>query len=500
MGSRDSGAFQRFQGVAGRTTTAVVLLLLGAGCAVLFLALLLAGGDDDATSVATPARSGRAVAPSPVANIQVGEETDTALIQTATTPVIASHPDNPDNLVMGYRIERPAYSCAVQVSFDAGRSWDPAKFDLPPATERCYTTSLGYDKDGAVHLAFVTLAGPGNVPSAAWLTKSTDGGRTFAPATQVLDGEKFMVRLAVDRRTSPATLHLTYVEASGVGLLQMVPPSAVLVKTSTDGGATFGEPVRVSPTRRELVGAPVPVVDKDGALHVLYYDYRRDVFDFRNLEGSYGGTIELVVGTSTDGGATFTESTVDSAIRPPEHFLVFTPPFPSMAADDRTGKLFVAWADKRTGRSIALLSTSDDGARTWARPARVDDEAGEAYLPQVAVADSGRLDLVYASVGDGQGKPTEIRFTASTDGGRTFGPARPLNEPFSRELLPRSPRRDAGPDFGSALGLASRDSMALVAWPDTRRGGTDTFRVDIVAAPVELTRGAPARRVQPASS
>lgn len=475
----------------------MTLLLFGAGCAVAFLALLAA--DDDGTTTGAPAAApGRALAPAPVANVQVGEETDTALIQAATTPVVVANPADPDNLVMGYRIERPTFSCAVQVSGDAGATWDPARLDLPPGTERCYTTSLAFDRAGTVHLAFVTLAGTGNVPSGAWVTRSTDGGRSFAAATQVLDKEKFMVRVAVDPRSSPATVHLTYVEPTGIGVLQMVPPSTVLVKTSTDGGVTFGEPVRVSPATRELVGAPVPVVGSDGDLHVLYYDYGRDVFDFRNLEGSYDGTVELVVATSGDGGRTFTESSVDAAIRPPEHFLVFTPPSPSMAVDPRSGDLFVAWSDGRSGGAMVLLARSDDGGRTWSGPARVDDGAGAAHLPQVAVSGTGRLDVVYASVGRGADGPTEIRFTSSGDGGRTFGPVRPLNRPFSRALLPASARRDAGPDLGSALGLVSGDSSAVAAWPDTRRGSADTHRVDIVAAAVKLTPGAQARRVRAA--
>lgn len=394
---------------------------------------------------------------------------------------------------MGYRIERPEFSCAVTTSFDAGHTWEPAAFALPPGTERCYTTSLTFGHDNNVHLTFVTLAGVNNAPSGAWVSRSSDGGRSFQPATKVLDQDKFQVRMAVDP-ASPKVF-ITWVQPSGTWLFQMTPPASVMARASADGGATFGQPVRVSDARRDRVGAPVPVVGADGALHVLYYDYRRDAFDFQNIPGRYDGDFELVMATSRDGGSTFSETTVDGSMRLPEPFLVFTPPFPSMAVDRGRYRLYVAWSDGRAGKPAALLAVSEDGARTWGAPKRVDDDAGEVFLPQLGVAPNGRLDIAYASVRDAQGRPTEIRLTSSDDQGRTFGPAQPLNRPFFRDLLPINPRREAGRDLGSALAVASTDSGAYVSWPDTRRGGTDTLRVDIVGAPVEIRREASKREL-----
>lgn len=484
-------------GSSGRFTLAVLLVLVGLGAMVLFAVVASDDDDGDTGAESATGTAGPVLAAAPVANVQVGEETDAALIQTATTPVVAVNPTDADNVVVGYRIERPQFSCAVQTSSDGGRSFDPGRLDLPAGTERCYTTSLAFDGSGTLHLAFVTLAGVGNVPSAGWITRSTDGGRTFAAATQVLDKERFMLRLAVDPSGRRPAVHLTWVEPAGIGTLQMTPPAAVMAATSTDGGATFGEPVRVSTAGRELVGAPVPVVGKDGALHVLFYDYKDDRFDFQNLEGSFEGTIAAVLATSTDGGKTFSEHVVDDRIVPPEPFLVFTPPFPALAAHPDTGALYAAWSDGRSGEASVVLATSEDG-RTWTAPRRVDDGTGAAYLPQLAVAETGRLDVVFAAVAEGAGGPTEIRFTASDDGGRTFGPVRALNEPFDRDLLPRSPRRGGEPDFGSALGLVSGPDGAHVAWPDTRRGAAETFRTDIVAAPVEIKKsGAAARTTEP---
>ncbi|HVM01619.1 MAG TPA: sialidase family protein [Acidimicrobiales bacterium] len=470
----------------------------GRGALILLLTLSLTAACDGggAGDGARPAQ-----APRPVAGpgVQIGVEDEEALIRAASTPVLAVNPDDPDNYVVGYRIELPAFSCAVATSFDAGTSWAPAALELPPGTERCYTTSLAFDGDGVLHLLFVTLAGPGNVPSAAWLTRSTDGGRTFEPAVQVLDAEKFMVRLIVDPTASPADLYLTWVEGSGIGFLQMAPPSSVMVRASTDGGRTFGPPARVSDAGRDRVGAAVPLLLGPDALAVFYFDYRRDAFDFQNLPGRYEGTFELVAATSRDGGATFTEATVDADVVPPEPFLVFLPPLPA-ATRAPGGAVHVAWSDGRSESPAVLLSTSENDGATWSPPRRVDADEGEAFVPQLGTAPAGRLDVVYAEVGGGEGGPTRIRFTSSSDDGRTFGPAAALNEPFARAWLPVSPRAEAGagPDLGSGLGLVSADKGAFVAWPDTRRGGLDTRRTDIVGAPVRITGdGAPRRLPAP---
>ena len=448
-------------------------------------------GDDDGAE-----GTGRAPRPVPEAGVQVGEETDESVIRAASTPVLAANPRDARNYVVGHRVELPAFSCAVAASFDAGATWETTTPALPAGTERCYSTSLGFDRGGVLHLAFVTLAGAGNVPSGVWLTRSADGGRTFDPARQVLDAQKFMVRLVVDPTKSPAHLYLSWVEGSGVGFLQMMPPARVMMRASTDGGRTFGEPVQVSGRGRDRIGAAVPALAGDGAVTVVYFDYRRDAFDFQNVEGRYDGTFELVAATSSDGGATFSETTVDPDVVPPEPFLVFLPPLPAVAAGG-DGTVHVAWSDRRSGTPGILLSTSGDGGKTWDPPRRVDGGGGSALLPHLGLSPDGRLDVVYAEVEEAEGGPTRIRFTASTDGGRTFGPAAALNEPFLRAWLPVSPREaaGAGPDLGSALGLISLADGAYVAWPDTRLGGLQTRRTDIVGARVQITADAAPRRL-----
>ncbi|MGH9285989.1 MAG: sialidase family protein, partial [Acidimicrobiales bacterium] len=380
------------------------------------------------------------------------------------------------------------FSCGVSTSLDGGATFGPAQLALPAGAERCYTTSLGFAPDGTLFLVFVTLGGEGNVPTGAWLTRSPDGGLSFGPPRQVLGPERFMVRLAVDPAAAPPRLVLTWVEPRGIGLLRMVAPSPVMAQVSTDGGASFGPAVAVSAPGRERTGAPIPVVGTGGAVHVAYFDYGRDVFDYDNQPGRYEGTFELIVASSLDGGRTFTESVVNAEVAPAEPFLVFTAPVPGLAADPRGPRLYAVWSDRRGGVPAVMLATSTDGGRSWSGARPIDAGGAEALLPQVAVAPQGRLDVAYARVAAGADGLTEVVLTSSADSGATFGPASPLNNPFRRSWLPLGPRPVMGRDLGSALGLASQDSQVFAAWPDTRKGGTDTLRTDIVAATVRIAR------------
>jgi hypothetical protein len=84
------------------------------------------------------------------------------------------------------------------------------------------------------------------------------------------------------------------------------------------------------------------------------------------------------------------------------------------------GRVYVAWV--RVTRAVylsILLSSSDDGGRTWSRPVRVNRTGREVTYPTVAVSSAGRVYVAWDDVSN-----YRLTIVRSTDGGRHFGPER----------------------------------------------------------------------------
>jgi hypothetical protein len=148
----------------------------------------------------------------------------------------------------------------------------------------------------------------------------------------------------------------------------------------------------------------------------------------------------------------------------------------------------MAWADGRGGDEDVLLRRSADGGRTWGEAVRVNDNrAGDGtdqYLPRVAVAPSGRIDVLFLDRRrDPRNVLTDAFLAVSDNGGRSFENVRVSSQSFDSRV---GPLIDATfpVDFGSRLGLLTDDRGSLAAWTDSRFGNEATGRQDIVAARV----------------
>lgn len=252
---------------------------------------------------------------------------------------------------------------------------------------------------------------------------------------------------------------------------------------------------------RERVVAPTMALGPGHTVHVAYYDLGDDVRDYLGLEGpTWEHTWSLVLATSFDGGRRFRPgSVVDDSVVPPERvMLIFTMPPPAIVAVPGAG-VCIAWPDGRHGDPDALVRCSPDAGRTWRRVRRLnDDPVGNGVhqsLPHLSVSPGGRLDAVFL---DRRRDPANVRndvFLAySTDGGRRFAPNLRLSRESSdsrvgQQYLVASAR--GRHDLGARLGLLSRRSDSLVAWPDTRNSVQSSTEQDIVAATLALP--APAR-------
>jgi len=269
--------------------------------------------------------------------------------------------------------------------------------------------------------------------------------------------------------------------------------------SSGDGGATFTVRAEVSDPRRRRVGAASPVVAPGGDIFVLYQDYGSDVADFEGLPGEvHEGAFSLVMSRSRDGGSTFADTgVVESTVVGSERFLVFLPKFPSLAVDPRDCTLYVAWSDIRNGDADVFVRRSDDRGKTWSRGVRVDNAEDsprqQQYLPKVAVAPDGRVDVLFLDRDD---RSEPVRTTAvlssSGDKGGAWHAVTVSDQPFDARVGPRNEARDQDPriaETGANLGLVSTVDADFAVWADSRRGSLDRGQQDLFAAPVRVIHG-----------
>jgi hypothetical protein len=181
------------------------------------------------------------------------------------------------------------------------------------------------------------------------------------------------------------------------------PRSEHFLVRSTDGGATFGDPVAITPpfddvgfgaTYRLYSYPSCAVSPTSGEISCVYGDQQGD-----------HARVEFI--TSTDGGATFSEpATLDPADG--HQFM------PALAVDE-TGGLHATWFDTRnnpsdTSRYDIYAARSDDGGTTWLSSTRVTE----------APADAGDTWFIgdYTSIAAAGGKAHPVWTSGGLNGGR----------------------------------------------------------------------------------
>jgi hypothetical protein len=252
----------------------------------------------------------------------------------------------------------------------------------------------------------------------------------------------------------------------------------------------------VSDANRQRVVAPALAIGSDHAVHVLYYDLGEDARDYQGLEGpTWDGRWSLVLTSSTDEGRSFAPGVaVDREIVPPERVMLIYTMAPAALATDGS-RLYASWYDARNQDWDVFLRWSADGGQTWAALQRLNDDplgdGRDQYLPRLAVAPGGRVDAIfYDRRNDPRNVLSDVSYTSSSDGGRTFSPNLQINdESFSSQIGTRYPIPSAKGlvEFGSRIALLARKSNALAAWTDTRNQDVDGYGQDVFATEIDLS-------------
>jgi len=172
---------------------------------------------------------------------------------------------------------------------------------------------------------------------------------------------------------------------------------------------------------------------------------------------------------------------------------------PQLVADPKSKALYMTWnshaeqknqgAGPKGDLDIFFLSSADSG-RSWGQKLVLNDDKGSGanqYLPGVAVAPDGRVDVAWYDYRSSQLGPDnglqDVYYASSGDGGRSFGP--------NLRITDRSIDRSIGVwdnNIGSNhnMSLASTGKSIYFAWQDSRNRDPLAQPEDIYMAKLNL--------------
>jgi hypothetical protein len=379
-------------------------------------------------------------------------------------PSVAINPRNPKQVVVAYQT-----GAHIAFSEDAGRRWKTISGTAPGNYAVSGDISVAYDNSGHAFLCYIAFDklgtdeywGHNASRNGVFVRRSLDGGQTWkqrpVPVIEhaTSPGIPFEDKpyIVADNTQGPFAGNL-YVGWTEFSLTQ----SLILLSRSTDDGATWSKPIRISTEAglpRDDNGAVegfTGTVGPDGTLYVVWADGTHVVFT-----------------SSRDGGRTFAPSRGVIPIAPP-YFRIpdvdRTDGFPVISIDPHgsAGLLYLAWSDYRNGDVDVFCSTSADRGRTWSQAVRVNSDpihnGADQFFQWLAVDPvTGAANLIFYDRRDDPGNSKAVVVLArSTDHGHTFRNYLWMKTPF-----------DPNNDFiGDYTGIAALDGLVYGVWTEER--------------------------------
>jgi fumarate hydratase, class II len=263
----------------------------------------------------------------------------------------------------------------------------------------------------------------------------------------------------------------------------------VMFAYSTDGGSTWSKPDQITAAHNCGIGGRQGTAIRSGPDGTVYLQWE---------DSDKSGSIQAIA-ASHDGGATFSKpSTIAgltdiAAAIPGSNFR--TDSFASIAVDQTSGAVYVAWSDGASGVGKMVVYKSSDGGATWSKVYTSPGSEGYRFFQGLDVAPNGRIDLGYQAltaedpsiVGTGNAQVTAY-YVGSTNGGATWSDPAAV----SRSSDPAaSAQNDLALQFwGDYNTLVSTDTAAWFIYTDARNGA-GCSAVDAYQAGTASTRTYP---------
>lgn len=351
---------------------------------------------------------------------------------------IAINPKNPNVIISSAVDYRPGLH--VYISTDGGKSWSNKALGLVhPGWQTGNDPSVGFDANGTCFVVYGGFPDGNNTgESGVYIAKSTDNGATWTPHVPVIEHVGTMTSdsafedkyyIQIDNSTSSPYKGMMYIPWKRV--INADSSTQIVISRSTDGGATWGAPVPVSPRKSGTStdttfgqSFPLSTTGPDGTVYVVWND---------------GPSRSIGFAKSTDGGKTFSAPTFAVRNYPTlgtprkvgsdvYHVLKGTfraESYPTLMADNsnstRRGWLYLAWAAGKSP-NIYFVRSSDGGA-TWSPWSTIStDTTNDQWWPWLSVDQTnGDIAVMYA---DSRNDPSNIKIdnylSYSRDGGSTW--------------------------------------------------------------------------------
>jgi hypothetical protein len=354
-------------------------------------------------------------------------------------PSLAANPRRPGNLLGASQAWSGSESdmVATYASFDGGRTWQAGgPLPLPAGGIEANDVTIAFDHAGRGYVCATVLGSGGRDDRGAWIWRTADGGRTFAPPVPVVSGV-FVDHpcMAVD---AAGALHVAWVAEDH---------NALGYGRSTDGGNSFTVVNTDVPPMADSINAPVVAAGADGGVYVFYAGGNPKSSDPDDDDDPTPGDDKppppddpeddvqpMIVTSSADGGLTFGDPVVlgqgvmdpvlDGGVKPVAS--------PALAAPRGRRAAYAAYVSHETGEpqsSVCVAATYDRG-RTWAEPVTVSAGDGVVlFMPELVTDPGGRLVLTAFALSGGL--VDVLMWTAPASRPLRFGePRRLTSQPF----------------------------------------------------------------------
>lgn len=362
-------------------------------------------------AVAVPAGAQSSPA-DPVVTGAVQVTTNPMPVRSHTSPSIAVNPKNGRLALVESDVRGDSRACNVHVSADGGRSWARGgEVMTKPFTDCSFRGEYGpyanaaYGRDGTLYVAFIassvfTDRERDATPRHFFLARSTDDGRTFVTtrAYEAPDGNRDVgfnkgPMLAVD----PTNSDKVYVGwRQGTRGAQAKENIKTSVAATSDGGQDLRRPGQHQRRARWRLSRPRRRRRRHPPRRPLDQDRHFPSSRRRCPRAGQGDHLRALHRLGPD---VHQAGDID-----PGNQSTFRPPM--LAADPTSSNIYVTWHGhaevNNTGPAFQgdlniLFRASSDGGKTWGERRVINDDTGKAnqFEPGISVAPNGRVDVAW---------------------------------------------------------------------------------------------------------